>query len=93
MPYDESADLSTAGPQFFDPTDRWSFDSSRVARGWYDADHHVLVLDWVDGGLPTMYQNVQPNEWANLKRVKSAGKFVNRVLNAKPYAPYTGSLV
>lgn len=92
MGYQEWADLGHAGPQFFDPTDVFSFSSSRVYRGHYDREHEILVLEWNDGGLPYMYHNVYPNEWANLKRVKSAGKFVNRVLNSKPFAPYTGSL-
>jgi len=33
------------------------------------------------------YYNVPPNVWRNFKRVKSPGRFINRVLNFYPYGP------
>lgn len=63
------------------------FDSSRVQRARYDSGQQILEVDWVDGGLSYLYQDVPPNIWANMQRVASVGKFVNRVLNQYPYAP------
>ncbi len=63
------------------------FSSSRVSRARYDSDNQILEVDWVDGGLPYVYLEVPPEIWRNMRRVKSVGKFVNRVLNAYPYAP------
>lgn len=61
--------------------------SSRVSRARYDPKNQLLELDWIDGGLSYMYSGVPSNVWRNLLRAKSKGRFVNRVLNAYPYAP------
>lgn len=92
MGYEAWADLAHAGEQFFNPEPWVYFSSTRVSRAQYDPEHEILLVDWVDGGLPYMYHNVYANEWRNMKRVASLGKFINRVLNAKPYAPYTGPI-
>jgi hypothetical protein len=71
----------------FDPGPWIGFRSSRVSRARYDPDNQVLEVDWVDGGLSYVYYDVPPNIWRNMQRVKSLGKFVNRVLNQYEYAP------
>ena len=36
-------------------------------------------------GTPWAYNDVSPQEWERLRRVASTGRYINRVLNHKPY--------
>lgn len=56
---------------------------THAARYW--RDERVLQIEWGDGGVAYNYYQVSPEEWRRFVRVKSPGRFVNRVLNAKPY--------
>lgn len=70
------------------PDDWWSFDSSRLQEAAYNAQTETLYVRFVKprpGGTPWVYEGVQPNEWRNLRRSQSPGRFVNRVLNSKNY--------
>lgn len=71
----------------YQPGDWEFFDSTRVSRARYDGRHQLLEVDWVDGGLSYLYQDVPSNVWRNMQRSASVGKFVNRVLDQYPYAP------
>lgn len=72
----------------YDPTPWWDFPaSSRVRRARYDSANQILEVEWMKPGVPYLYFNVPPNIWGNMRRVKSVGKFVSRVLNQYSYAP------
>lgn len=45
----------------------------------------VLRVRFRDG-TPWEYFDVPPNVWRNFRRVKSPGRFINRVLNQYPYS-------
>jgi hypothetical protein len=65
-----------------------SFDSSRVAEAAYDPANQRLYVRFikpVPEGTPWEYDGVTPSEWRNFRRAKSAGRYVNRVLNYKAY--------
>lgn len=68
---------------------RWvQFDSSRCASAGYDSSSQRLYMLFhkpFPGGTAWTYHGVPPNVWKNLQRSKSAGKFVNRVLNGYRY--------
>ena len=66
------------------------FDSSRIASAGYDAESqrlYVLFHKPFPGGTTWTYHGVPSNVWRNLQRSKSAGKYVNRVLNNYRYNP------
>lgn len=55
--------------------------------GYYrdrDESTGVLRVRFRDG-TPWEYHDVPPNVWRNFRRVKSPGRFINRVLNNYPY--------
>jgi hypothetical protein len=60
------------------------FDSSRIAEAGYSSRSGTLYVRFVDG-TPWEYRNVEPNEWRNLRRSASPGRYVNRVLNNHDY--------
>lgn len=59
----------------------------RTAAAGYDKETQTLRVEWGDGGAAYNYYYVTPAEWRNLRRVKSPGRYINRVLNAHPYGP------
>jgi hypothetical protein len=86
--------ISAQGPDEDEIEKDWYvFDSSRVAEAAYDRESQNLFVRFQRPGQTVVYtyEGVQSNEWNNLKRSQSPGKFVNRVLNAKDYHPYRGS--
>lgn len=55
--------------------------------GYYkdrDETTGILRVRFRDG-TPWEYYDIPPNVWRNFRRVKSPGRFVNRVLNNYPY--------
>jgi hypothetical protein len=86
------AALSAPEPGEDEPTDWYTFDSSRVSEAAYDAAAERLYVRFVkpDGSVVYVYDGVQANEWRNLRRSQSPGKYVNRVLNSKDYHRYRG---
>ena len=72
------------------PQDWKQFSSSRIASAGYDRDSqrlYVLFHKPFPGGTTWTYHGVPANEWRNLQRSASPGKFVNRVLNKHRYNP------
>jgi hypothetical protein len=61
----------------------------RTQAAGYNRRRRELRVKFRDGSR-YVYKNVPPNIWANFKRVKSPGRFINRVLNAYPYERETG---
>lgn len=59
----------------------------RTAAAGYDRATQTLRVEWGDGGAAYNYYNVEPSVWNNLRKVKSPGKFINRVLNNYTYGP------
>lgn len=57
----------------------------RTKAAGYDRDTMTLRVQFRNGRIYEYY-NVPPRIWNNFKRVKSPGKFINRHLNAYPYA-------
>jgi hypothetical protein len=69
----------------YQPTPSINPPRPRTLAAGYDSNGKTLRIRFRDGAIYEYY-NVQQNEWRNFKRVKSPGRFVNRVLNAKDYA-------
>lgn len=57
----------------------------RTLAAGYDRESRTLRVRFRDG-TPWEYYGVEPNEWRNFRRVKSPGRYINRVLNNHPYA-------
>lgn len=60
------------------------FVSTRLNTARYDpglSQIHVIFRE----GDPWVYDQVPRNVWRNFRRAKSAGKYINRVLNGYPY--------
>jgi hypothetical protein len=68
----------------YQPTPSINPPRPRTLAAGYDRDTATLRLRFRDGPVYA-YNEVSPREWNNFKRVKSPGRFVNRVLNDKPY--------
>jgi hypothetical protein len=58
----------------------------RTLAAGYDKDTQVLRVRFRDG-VGYEYYDVSPREAAAFKRVKSPGRYINRVLNHHDYAP------
>ena len=75
----------------YDPTDTSNPARPRTQKAGYDRKTQQLRVMFREGaarGGETaiyVYYDVPPNVWRNFKRVRSPGKFINRVLNAYPY--------
>jgi hypothetical protein len=70
------------------PTQWWNFDSSRIEAAGYDSGSRRLYVKFhkpLGTGTPWVYEGVSPQEWRNLRRSQSPGRYVNRVLNGKNY--------
>lgn len=59
----------------------------RTAAAGYDRATQTLRIEWGDGGVAYNYYDVTPSEWRNFQRVKSPGRWVNRVGNFHTYGP------
>lgn len=68
----------------YQPTPSINPPRPRTMAAGYDRSTQTLRIRFRDGDVYA-YNEVSPREWNNFKRVKSPGRFVNRVLNDKPY--------
>jgi hypothetical protein len=87
-------DPATAGAPdvIYSPTATSNPSDPRTSGFSYWKDHRTLVARWGDGGTPYYYSDVDPSEFRRLTRSKSPGRFINRVLNSKPYGPIASSV-
>lgn len=68
----------------YQPTPSINPPRPRTLAAGFDKSTQTLRIRFRDGPVYA-YNEVSQREWNNFKRVKSPGRFVNRVLNAKPY--------
>lgn len=68
----------------YQPTPSINPPRPRTLAAGYDKTTETLRLRFRDGPVYA-YNEVSQREWNNFKRVKSPGRYVNRVLNFKPY--------
>lgn len=61
-----------------------AFDSSWLERGWYDAEHRQLELEFNDG-VHVLYEGVTEFEWDDLKKASSPGRYVRMVIERHPF--------
>jgi len=71
----------------YEPTQTSDPSDPRTASARYWRDERVMRVEWGDGGRAYNYYEVDPATWRRFTRVKSPGRFINRVLNAHPYGP------
>lgn len=75
----------------YDPTATSNPTRPRTQKAGYNSKTHELRIMFREGaarGGETaiyVYYEVPPNVWRNFKRVRSPGKFINRVLNSYAY--------
>lgn len=69
----------------YQPTPSINPPRPRTLAAGYDSKARVLRIRFRDG-TPWEYYDVPPNVWQNFKKVKSPGRFVNRVLNNYEYS-------
>jgi hypothetical protein len=69
----------------YQPTPSINPPRPRTLAAGYDPKTRTLRVRFRDG-TPWQYFDVSPEEWRNFRRVKSPGRYINRVLNAHPYA-------
>lgn len=68
----------------YQPTPSVNPPRPRTLAAGYDKTTETLRIRFRDG-VVYAYNEVSEREWRNFRRVKSPGRFVNRVLNVKPY--------
>lgn len=71
-----------------EPDNWFGFNSSRVSQAGYDQDSQRLFVRFMrptPGQDEYVYEGVPQNVWRNMRRAKSAGKYINRVLNGFDY--------
>jgi hypothetical protein len=68
----------------YQPTPSINPPRPRTLAAGYDRDTQTLRIRFREGAVYA-YNGVSQREWANFRRVKSPGRFVNRVLNHKDY--------
>jgi KTSC domain len=74
-------------PITYFPTPTSNPPDPRTAAAGYDRATQTLRVEWGDGGPAYNYYGVEPGIWRNFRRVKSPGKYINRVLNGYTYGP------
>jgi hypothetical protein len=67
----------------------WIFEprSSRVVSMAYYKEAQQLYVTWQDGGVPYIYNNVTPHNAAQMRRVKSVGRYINSFDQQHVYGP------
>jgi hypothetical protein len=68
----------------YQPTPSINPPRPRTLAAGYDKDTKTLRIRFREGAIYA-YNEVTPREWAALRRTVSPGRYINRVLNAKPY--------
>ena len=68
----------------YQPTPSINPPRPRTLAAGYDRSTKTLRIRFRDSPVYA-YNDVSEREWRNFRRVKSPGRFINRVLNAKPY--------
>lgn len=68
----------------YQPTPSINPPRPRTLAAGYDKATETLRIRFRDGPVYA-YNEVSEREWRNFRRVKSPGRFINRVLNYKPY--------
>jgi hypothetical protein len=68
----------------YQPTPSINPPRPRTLAAGYDKDTRTLRIRFREGAVYA-YNEVTPREWAALRRTVSPGRYINRVLNAKPY--------
>lgn len=68
----------------YQPTPSINPPRPRTLAAGYDKDTETLRIRFRDGPVYA-YNDVSQREWRNFRRVKSPGRYVNRILNHKPY--------
>ena len=68
----------------YQPTPSINPPRPRTMAAGYDKDTQTLRIRFRERAVYA-YNEVSPREWQNFKRVKSPGRYINRVLNFKPY--------
>jgi hypothetical protein len=68
----------------YQPTPSINPPRPRTVAAGYDRENKVLRIRFRDGAVYG-YADVTEREWRNFKRVKSPGRYINRVLNFKDY--------
>jgi hypothetical protein len=68
----------------YQPTPSINPPRPRTLAAGYDKSTETLRIRFRDGPIYA-YSEVSQREWNNFRRVKSPGRFVNRVLNDHPY--------
>ena len=69
----------------YQPTPSINPPRPRTLAAGYDKDTRTLRVRFRDG-TPWEYYDVPPDVYRRFRRVKSPGRFINRVLNQYPYA-------
>lgn len=69
----------------YQPTPSINPPRPRTHAAGYDPDAKVLRVRFRDG-TPWEYYNVSRSTWEKFKQADSPGRFINRVLNKRPYA-------
>jgi hypothetical protein len=69
----------------YQPTPSINPPRPRTRAAGYDRESQVLTVRFREGRVYDYY-DVPANVWRNFRRVKSPGKFINRVLNQYTYA-------
>lgn len=69
----------------YQPTPSINPPRPRTLAAGYDKDSRTLRVRFRDG-TPWEYYDVPPDVWRRFQRVKSPGRFINRVLNDYEYA-------
>lgn len=69
----------------YQPTPSINPPRPRTLAAGYDKDSRTLRIRFRDGPVYEYY-NVSVQEWSNFCKVKSPGKWINRVANHHPYA-------
>jgi len=62
----------------------------RCDRGGYDSRAQTVRVTFPRSGAMYEYYEVPPNVWRQLVRARSAGRYIDRVLDTYPYARVTG---
>jgi hypothetical protein len=68
----------------YQPTPSINPPRPRTLAAGYDRETRTLRIRFREGA-GYEYYDVSPQEWQNFRRVKSPGRYINRVLNFKDY--------